>query len=181
MNTPSKIVIIGTSGAGKTTLAYHLGQILGLPTTDLDDLYWEENWTPCADTLFLQRIKNLISQEKWVISGNQYSRGGSLIWKNADLIIWLDFPLHILLFRVLKRTIKRLFFPEKCCGGNYESLSLLFSRNSIILWVFKSHFIRRKRYRQALRTLKLCDKLVLIKTNKDLKKMLQSFVSLSVQ
>jgi hypothetical protein len=39
-----RIVVVGTSGAGKTTMAKSLAGKLDLPCIELDRLRWEPNW-----------------------------------------------------------------------------------------------------------------------------------------
>src|SRR5260370_39022325 len=39
-----RVSIRGTTGSGKTTLGYTLGQRLGLPVVELDAIYWLPNW-----------------------------------------------------------------------------------------------------------------------------------------
>ncbi|BAY82343.1 hypothetical protein NIES267_18220 [Calothrix parasitica NIES-267] len=40
---PQRICVIGTSGAGKTTLALQVSQKLNIPHFELDSLFWEPN------------------------------------------------------------------------------------------------------------------------------------------
>ena len=39
-----RIIIIGCGGAGKSTLARKLGEVLDLPVVHLDQLFWKPNW-----------------------------------------------------------------------------------------------------------------------------------------
>lgn len=45
-NTPSRVLVAGTSGAGKTTLAAAIGASLNLPHIEIDGLFHGPNWTP---------------------------------------------------------------------------------------------------------------------------------------
>ena len=40
-----RLVVVGTSGSGKTTVAGQLALILGVPHIELDSLHWEPDWT----------------------------------------------------------------------------------------------------------------------------------------
>ena len=44
-----RIAVIGSGGAGKSTLARQIGAILGLPVIHLDHHYWSPGWVPTPD------------------------------------------------------------------------------------------------------------------------------------
>jgi hypothetical protein len=67
-----------------------------------------------------------------------------LIWPRADTLIWLDYAFPLVFYRLVKRTISRMISGELACNGNRETLSAAFGKDSIILWLFKSYW-RRKR------------------------------------
>jgi adenylate kinase family enzyme len=45
VTTTKRIAVIGSPGAGKSTLARELGAALGLPVYHLDRLLWRPHWT----------------------------------------------------------------------------------------------------------------------------------------
>ncbi|NGX47152.1 MAG: Cytidylate kinase [Chlamydiae bacterium] len=142
-----KIVILGTTGSGKTTLARKISKELGIPHVELDALNWDPNWQQVDDVLFRDRVKEAISGEKWVVDGNYSRAGHDLIWPRADVAIWLDYPLPVILWRLLKRVTRRAFTKEILWSGCQESLRRQFlSRESIFLWAFKSYRRRRRIY-----------------------------------
>ena len=142
---------MGPSGSGKTTLGKHLAENLGFPFTDLDDLYWLPNWIIRPSKEFSSLIEDATSSDCWIICGNQ-SKYRHLFWPKADTIIWLDLPLYLLLWRVLRRSIKNLFFKDEICNGNQETLRQFFSSQSIVLWLLKSYFRRRRDYLMEMKT-----------------------------
>lgn len=145
-----RIIILGTSGSGKTTLGKKLAELSGYPATDLDDLFWLPDWTPRSEEEMMNLVKGVAKQERWIISGN-YSRSQHLTWHKADLLIWLDYPLRSLIWRSLKRSLRRIITKEPCCNGNYETLGRLFSKNSIVCWIFSSYHRRKKAYTKLLK------------------------------
>ena len=143
--TAKRIVIIGTSGSGKTFLGSKLAKALETKFVDLDDLHWLPGWQPRPEEDFFNCIKNELSCEKWVVSGN-YTRASKYIWPQADMVIWLDFPLYHCLWRTLKRSLLRIFSREKCCNGNFETIGRLIGNDSILLWIWNTHSRRRAAY-----------------------------------
>jgi len=100
-----RIAIIGCGGAGKSTLARQLGVMLDLPVYHLDSLFWKAGWTATTASDFDTILYEILSKDKWIIDGN-YSRTLDLRIREADTIIFLDYPTHVCLFRVIKRRIE---------------------------------------------------------------------------
>jgi adenylate kinase family enzyme len=98
----NRIAIIGPSGAGKSTLAVRLGEITGLPVFHLDAAYWKPNWTPTETSEWPAIVSEMAAREQWIIDGNFHATMEVRL-KSADLIIYLDFPRRVCLWRVLKR------------------------------------------------------------------------------
>ena len=148
MNTfPHKrIVVIGTTSSGKSTLAKALADKLSLDFIELDALNWEPNWKEADLPVFRQRVEIATNSEAWVVAGN-YSKVRDIIWSRAELIIWLDYPFHIVFWRLLTRTIRRAVTQEELWNGNRESFwwhLKLWSEESLFHWLFKTYW-RRKR------------------------------------
>ena len=102
----NKTMVIGVgSGVGKSTFARQLGKIIGIEVTHLDRLYWKPNWVEAPREEFLAGQKQVIQNEKWIIEGN-YSGTFDIREQYADTIIYLELPLYVCLFRVLKRRIQ---------------------------------------------------------------------------
>ena len=84
--------------------------------------------------------------DHWVVDGN-YSRAQTLILSRADTVIWLDYSLGIKLARLLRRTGRRTFSRQVLWNGNTETFrSQFFSRDSLFVWFFKTHWKQRRRY-----------------------------------
>lgn len=141
-----RIVVIGTTSSGKSTLAKQIAEKFNLNFIELDALYWEEKWTPAPILKFWERVENVVKEENWVIAGN-YSSIRHIIWARAEVIIWLDYPFHIVFWRLIRRTIHRTITKELLWGKNIERgwIQLkLWSPDSLIYWLFKTYW-RRKR------------------------------------
>ncbi|MEM8555099.1 MAG: hypothetical protein AAGF71_09795 [Pseudomonadota bacterium] len=103
-----RIMIIGQPGSGKSTLARMLGEALDLPVYHMDrDVYWLPGWEerPLEDRL--TRIDAIVTQDAWVFEGFN-SATFHIRGARADTLIWLDVPLVIRLFRVIRRNVTGL-------------------------------------------------------------------------
>lgn len=146
MSSSQRIVVIGTSGAGKTTLARQLAKCLAIPHVELDALHWEPGWTEVSNTVFQSRVETALAGDRWVVDGN-YKQVRSQIWQRADTLIWLDYSLPVIMTRLLRRTVRRAMTQELVCNGNQENWRLsFFSRESILLWALRTYHRRRREY-----------------------------------
>lgn len=100
-----RVAIIGSCGAGKSTLAQQLGRRFGLNVIHLDQVYWQPGWIEPDPQTWRQQVKTLVAEPTWIMDGN-YSGTFDLRLPIADLIIFLDFPRWRCLGRVLKRIWK---------------------------------------------------------------------------
>ena len=143
----SRVVVIGSSGAGKTTLARRLARALGSPCIELDALYWQPHWTPRPAPDFCALVEQASATEQWVIDGN-YTAVQPLVWSRATAVVWLNYGFLLILGRLLRRTVHRSLTGEELFAGNRESLRKAFlSRESILWWLLSTYRRRRRRYR----------------------------------
>ena len=145
-----RIVVVGTSGSGKTTLARALAVKLGVPHVETDALNWGPNWTAATAEQLNERVRQALAGESWVIDGN-YSRVRAYVWSRAEVIVWLDYPLPVIMSRLLRRTGRRVVRREELWAGNRESIQkTLFSKDSILWWALTTYKRRRREYPELL-------------------------------
>jgi adenylate kinase family enzyme len=148
---PTRIVVVGGSGSGKTTIARRFAKANGLPYVELDALHWGANWTACPKDEFRARVEAAISDDAWVVDGNHYGKLGDLVLERADLVVWLDLPLRVTIPRLWRRTRRRMREQTKLWGGNRETWrDVFFSRDSLFLYTLRIHRGKRRRYEQRL-------------------------------
>jgi adenylate kinase family enzyme len=141
-----RIAVIGTTGSGKTTLARQIAERLNIPHVETDALHWEPNWVEAPLDVFRERITRALAGDAWVIDGN-YSKVRDIVWARADTIVWLDYPLALVLWRLFLRTMRRVVTRQELWGGNRESWrAQFFSRESLFLWALSSYPRRRREY-----------------------------------
>lgn len=140
-----RVNIVGCSGSGKTTLGRNLAQKLGVRFVDLDDFIWLPDWKTREESEFKTLVRGVLETENWVVSGN-YSRLRHEIWARAQTVIWLDYALPVVMKQMLWRTFGRNLRGNLCCNGNRETWRRTFSRDSIVLYAWKTHAKRRREY-----------------------------------
>lgn len=141
-----RLVIVGVTSSGKSTLAENLAKRFDMNFIDLDALNWEPNWQAAPLAVFRERVTKATQAEKWVVAGN-YHTVRDLIWPKAEAVIWLDYALLTVLGQLTRRTFKRWWNQELLWGTNREALLThfkLWSQDSLFHWLFKTYW-RRKR------------------------------------
>lgn len=151
MQPPSpRVVVIGSSCAGKTTFARALARARGCPHIELDELFWSPGWKPRPTPEFRRLVSASASTIDWVADGN-YGSARTDLWPRATTVVWLDFGLPRVLWRGLRRTLARCISRQELWHGNRESVArAFFSTDSLLLWIVTT-FARRRREFEQLR------------------------------
>ncbi len=97
-----RVLIIGNSGAGKSTAARRVAAALSLPLCHLDQLFWQPGWQARGRADFDGRLRAVLASPAWVVDGN-YSRALAVRLEVADTVLWLDFPTLTSVWGVLSR------------------------------------------------------------------------------
>jgi adenylate kinase family enzyme len=145
-----KFVVIGTTSSGKSTLAGQLANKLELDFIELDALNWGPNWTAASDETLRARVEEATRSPGWVVAGN-YRITRPVTWTRAEAIIWLDYSLWVIFWRLFRRTCRRVFLKEELWNGNREHLRTqlkLWSKESLFHWLFKTYWRRKQEYPQ---------------------------------
>lgn len=169
-----RIVIVGTSCSGKTTLAQTIAAERSIPHIELDVLFWQPGWTETPRDEFHNKIRYAISSsESWVLSGN-YNSAKEITLPAATDIVWLNYPLYKNFWRGLKRSFVRILSGTDAFEGCKETFRLTFlSRDSILLWVLKTHKRRRLGFEQLLTKAKFPSANIwVVRTEEEYKKLL---------
>ncbi len=141
-----RVTIVGTTGSGKTTLARALAERLGVPHVEMDALHWGPNWTAVPKEELRAKLDAALAGHGWVVDGN-YRAVRDIVWTRADTLVWLDYPLPVVMARLVRRTFGRAFRREPLWNGNRENLAThLASRDSLFLWAWQTHPKHRREY-----------------------------------
>lgn len=134
--TYQRIMIIGSPGSGKSTLARKLSQDLKLPLIHLDKLNWIDDKETVSEEIFLERLNKAVAGKSWIIDGN-YGSSMALRLKRAELVIWLQVPRLICLYRIVKRFLLSLM--QENLSGNPRRIDWDFVR---FVWNFSKSYQR---------------------------------------
>jgi adenylate kinase family enzyme len=166
-----RVVVFGTTGSGKSTLAGKLAQQKGLRLIELDALYWGRDWQGAPVELFRHRVECETRDGDWIVVGN-YGQVRDLVWRPADTLIWLDLPLSIVMWRLFWRTLRRVVSREELWGtGNRETWrNAFFSRQSILVWAWKTQRRNRQRFAREFQSLSDEKRIVRLTSKRDVER-----------
>jgi adenylate kinase family enzyme len=147
-----RVVVVGSVGAGKSTLATRLSQRANLPVVHLDLLFWRAGWTPAPRDEALAELAQAVGGERWILEGNFLSSrddGWDERFERADTVVFLDFPRRTCFWHVVKRVVRdrrasRPDLPDGC----REGLGL-----SVIRWIWSYRATDRPRVLRILERL----------------------------
>lgn len=160
-----KILVIGCSGAGKSTFSKKLSESLNLEIINLDRYYWKPNWIKPLESEWMEIVRNLVKKESWIMEGN-YSETFHLRMPEADTIILLDFSRLVCFFRVLKRRIVKNRADK--IPGCREKIKFELAR--WILWRYPR--VNRKNVLKTLEEFKGQKRIIILKSNKEIRRFL---------
>ncbi|MCX4545172.1 adenylate kinase [Streptomyces sp. NBC_01565] len=137
-----RVLVVGISGAGKSTLARTLGRLLGLPFHEMDALhYGGPGWAVSAT--FAEDTARLAGTDRWIFDSLGPPEVRDLLWERADTVVWLDHPRHVVMRRVLLRSLRRSLLRERLFGGNRESWREWLRPDHPAWWAWSQYRSRR--------------------------------------
>lgn len=145
-----RVIVVGTSGCGKTTFARRLAACLGLPHIELDRLFWLPGWQQRERDDFRRLAAEAAAGPRWVIDGN-YGSLRDITWPRATHALWLNSAFPRVVWQVTRRTLGNIAARREVFPGCRETFANSFlSRKSVIWWAISTYH-RRQRQLAALR------------------------------
>lgn len=146
-----RYLIYGVAGAGKTTLAVEMASRTGIPWHDVDALVWQPGWIQVPIHEQRRTVERICATDAWILD---YAHR---LWidvplARAEVLVALDYPRWLSLWRVVRRAVARAIDRQPICGDNVETWRQLLSRESIVVWHFKTFGDTRARIRDWVQT-----------------------------
>jgi len=146
-----------------------MSKILKLPVYHLDSFYWKPGWVPTAYDEWIPIAKDLASRDEWIIDGGYSSTLDDRL-KRADLVILLDMPRYLCMYRIIKRRLEYRGKTRPDMGqGCPEKLDWEF-----ISWVFNYNKRVKPKILEKIDRLGVADKLVTLKSQREVDSYLAS-------
>ena len=139
---PRRVVVVGNTASGKSTLADRLARRYGLVHLELDAFAHQAGWQIAEPEAFRAAVQERMAHQGWVADGNWLSYTTHWLWPQADTIVWIDLPLWRVLPRLIRRSLRRILTRQELWNGNREGWSALIGRHSLVIWAITSQ--RRK-------------------------------------
>ncbi|HEX3669498.1 MAG TPA: AAA family ATPase, partial [Acidimicrobiia bacterium] len=133
-----RIAVVGTSGAGKTTLSARLAARPGYPHVELDAFQHGPNWQQATVSELRERTDAATAGDRWVCDGN-YEAVRDLVWERADQLVWLDYERPLIMARVIRRSVWRAITRKPMWNENREDWRTWADPEHPIRWAWVKH------------------------------------------
>jgi len=145
-----RVVVIGTTGSGKSTFARQLAQKIQADWISLDQLSWMPDWQQRSRPEYQILLSEQLEKEAWVVDGNT-RESREMLWGMADTVVWLNYSFWVNFNRLFFRTMQRIIRREEVFPGCVETFHSQFLKSdSILVWFFRTFWKRRRMYGEAL-------------------------------
>ena len=140
----TRLAVIGPGGSGKTRLSARLAELLRARHVEIDALWHGPNWESCGPEELRRRVSAATEGDDWVSDGTYHTIIGDLVLERAETVAWLDLPVALVMWRLVRRSWVRKRDDVVLWHGNREERWL----NQIrwLIWpAFKRAFENRRR------------------------------------
>ncbi|WP_416883158.1 hypothetical protein [Marivita sp.] len=103
LRTAKRVLVVGCSGGGKSTLSLKISEQFGLEYLSYDrDVRWLPGWQVRDREEQRQIVTQLVRKDRWVMDGTTVSTF-DLRLPRADLLIWVRVPRKVALSGIARR------------------------------------------------------------------------------
>ncbi len=127
----TRLAVVGPSGSGKTRLSARLAELLHARHVEIDALWHGPNWESCGPEELHRRVAVATDGDDWVCDGTYHTSIGDLVLERAETVVWLDLPVALVLWRLVRRSWVRKRDRVVLWHGNVEDRWL-----NQIRWLF---------------------------------------------
>ena len=140
----TRIVVIGSSGSGKTRLSARLAAMLDARHVEIDALWHGPNWESCGPDELRRRVSAATEGDDWVCDGTYHTIIGDLVLERAETAMWLDLSVPLVMWRLVRRSWVRKRDKVVLWNGNVEAPWM--EQISWLMWpALKRAFENRRR------------------------------------
>jgi adenylate kinase family enzyme len=101
----ARIVVIGNSGGGKSTLTRSLAARANLCHVEVDSLLWQEGWKLTPEDVYERQHTEIIGGDSWILDGLGRKESIPNRLERATQIILIDMPLWMHFWLAAERQI----------------------------------------------------------------------------
>ncbi|MDX6486920.1 MAG: hypothetical protein QOF43_2073 [Gaiellaceae bacterium] len=87
---------------------------------EIDALHHGPNWESCGADVLRERVRAATDGDDWVTDSTYHSMLGEFVVDRADTLVWLDLPVTLVMWRLLRRTHVRNRDKTELWNGNVE-------------------------------------------------------------
>jgi adenylate kinase family enzyme len=140
-----KYVVVGASGNGKATFSKRLAAKLDVPYVQLDELTHLPGWQEASDQQFRRSVDEATSGDGWVVDGSYGNILGDSLYRRADLVVWLDQSIPLVMTRLIRRAIRDIRTQRDMFNGNRQTWRFaFFGWNALVPFALRIAVGRRR-------------------------------------
>ncbi len=147
-------MVVGTSGAGKTSFATAFARRAGCKRIELDAINWQPGWRDLQThdpEEFKRRTAKAAAADAWVCDGN-YAIIRPYVLPRATHLVWLDYSRALIMQRVIWRSVSRAISRRELYNGNREDARQWLDKDHPIRWACSTFHRRRTEYEAMFAT-----------------------------
>lgn len=120
---------------------------MGLRYVSNDALIWGPNWQQVPQDQRYEAFDRETREGGWTFDGNLGpSPDDQLVLSRCDTLVWLDPSKRQVMWTITRRTFWRAATRERLFHGNVERWRNVFSKDSMIVWAWKTYPRRKRQY-----------------------------------
>jgi adenylate kinase family enzyme len=147
----TRISVVGSSGAGKTTTGKEIAARLDVPFVELDSIFHQPGWTELPEDEFRARVREVVAADAWVVDGN-YGAVRRIVLERATTVVWLDYSRPRVMQQVIRRSVGRGITRRELWNGNREDPRDWIRADHPIRWAWTHHARKRAEYEARYRS-----------------------------
>jgi adenylate kinase family enzyme len=161
-----RVLVIGPPGVGKSWVAARLASTCKIPHVELDSLKLKPQRQIADSSEYESGVRQIVQADSWLLDGNWSDDAlADDVWSAAGFVVWLDFPRHVVMWQIARRSVRRVIFREDYYGWK-ETVRGWFSPTHPFRWSWRMVRGYSERYSEMVNRLAV-DKHVRLRSRSD--------------